>query len=181
MSERPLFYANNHHVLDCGPPPEIPQGESRPRYQSYFENSHGEQAVFWSTEPDHYELRMGDCGWSSKLRLVRLTTDKLLRHIRGPASLPAKEKSHRSLAAQLLFAGVCDVPCHVSLVRPETSLVTLVTNEAGELMNINLEERAWVDACVLASRINLPPLDNAQTKKFVESYFERLSDMKESD
>ena len=44
-SDATLFQARNHHSATSGPPPHI--DDLRPnQYLGYFENEHGEQAVF---------------------------------------------------------------------------------------------------------------------------------------
>jgi len=45
MSEQAIFRVMNHHSDACGTPPAI--DDSVPdRYLGYFENEHGEQAIF---------------------------------------------------------------------------------------------------------------------------------------
>jgi hypothetical protein len=45
MSEQPILRVNNHHTDACGAPPAIDDSEPN-RYLGYFENEHGEQAIF---------------------------------------------------------------------------------------------------------------------------------------
>jgi hypothetical protein len=45
MSEQPIFRVTNHHTDACGAPPAVDDSEPN-RYLGYFENEHGEQAIF---------------------------------------------------------------------------------------------------------------------------------------
>jgi hypothetical protein len=44
-SEASLFTVSNNHGVGSGEPPHI-DGDTRGRYHGYFENEHGEQALF---------------------------------------------------------------------------------------------------------------------------------------
>lgn len=58
-----LFFVSNHHVESCGSPPKI-NGDNPKCYFSYFENEHGEQAIFiYDYDAKKGVLRMGDAGW----------------------------------------------------------------------------------------------------------------------
>lgn len=58
----PLFQVSNHHIESCGNPPFI-DGDVRKRYHGYFENEHGEQAVFvYDYEVGEGTPWMGDAG-----------------------------------------------------------------------------------------------------------------------
>jgi len=63
--DAPLFQVRNHHAADCGPPPHI--DDSRPgEYRGYFENEHGEQAVFvYDRDSNQAVLYLGDAGWET--------------------------------------------------------------------------------------------------------------------
>jgi hypothetical protein len=45
MSEQAIFRVTNHHADACGAPPAIDDSEPN-HYLGYFENEHGEQAIF---------------------------------------------------------------------------------------------------------------------------------------
>jgi len=45
MSERPIFSVTNRHTDACGTPPAVDDSEPN-RYLGYFQNEHGEQAIF---------------------------------------------------------------------------------------------------------------------------------------
>lgn len=61
---------SNHHVEGCGKPPEI-DGDIRRRYHGYFENEHGEQAIFvYDYEVNEGKLWMGDAGWETPYQVV---------------------------------------------------------------------------------------------------------------
>jgi hypothetical protein len=58
-----LFRVTNGHSPDCGPPPSI-NGDTPHRRYSYFQNEHGEQAIFeYNMETKTGTLWMGDAGW----------------------------------------------------------------------------------------------------------------------
>lgn len=59
----PLLCVRNHHAADCDRPPHIDdRGPSR--YLGYFENQHGEQAVFvYDHDTRQAFISMGDAGW----------------------------------------------------------------------------------------------------------------------
>jgi hypothetical protein len=63
--DAPLFQVRNHHSADCGPPPPI--DDSRPgSVPRYFENEHGEQAVFvYDRDSNQAVLYLGDAGWET--------------------------------------------------------------------------------------------------------------------
>jgi hypothetical protein len=64
-----LFRVSNHQCKDSGPPPEI-DGDRQEIQHGYYENEHGEQAVFeGNLETGEIVVRMGDCGWEKKLTL----------------------------------------------------------------------------------------------------------------
>lgn len=63
QNAQPLFAVSNHHVPSCGTPPQI-DGDTPKRRYSYFENEHGEQAIFeYDLETNTGTLWMGDAGW----------------------------------------------------------------------------------------------------------------------
>jgi hypothetical protein len=65
-----VFKVSNHHVADCGRPPEI-DGDVRNQYASYFENEHSEQAVFvYDYDTDEAVLWMGDWHWEKPIPVV---------------------------------------------------------------------------------------------------------------
>lgn len=74
MSEKLLFTVNNHHGESCGPPPAIDDAAGAPpTYRGYFENEHGEQAIFlfdWETKTP--TLYLGDAGWKPVVGLGKI-------------------------------------------------------------------------------------------------------------
>jgi hypothetical protein len=61
--DTPLFCVRNHHSSDCGTPPGI-DDSSPSQYLGYFENQHGEQAVFvYDRDSRQAMLYLGDAGW----------------------------------------------------------------------------------------------------------------------
>ena len=59
-----LFRVSNHHTPDCGDSPRI-QGDDPNCYFGYFENEHGEQAVFvYDRRLNNAVLWLGDAGWA---------------------------------------------------------------------------------------------------------------------
>lgn len=80
-AEAPIFTVRNHHHEGCGTPPRIlDEGQSH-LFRSYFENEHGEQAIFvWDYDTEEGTLHLGDtngeedAGWDrpAKTDLKRL-------------------------------------------------------------------------------------------------------------
>jgi hypothetical protein len=70
MSEHPIFRVTNHHTDACGTPPAI--DDSVPdRYLRYFENEHGEQAIFiYDRARRSGTLSLGDAGWEHSHAVV---------------------------------------------------------------------------------------------------------------
>ena len=63
MSGQPIFRVMNRHTDACGAPPAIDDSEPN-RYLGYFENEHGEQAVFvYDRTRRMGTLSLGDAGW----------------------------------------------------------------------------------------------------------------------
>jgi hypothetical protein len=70
MSEQPIFRVKNHHTDACGAPPAIDDSEPN-RYLGYFENEHGEQAIFvYDRSRGAGTLLLGDGGWERSLEVV---------------------------------------------------------------------------------------------------------------
>ena len=69
-SDAPLFQVRNHHSATSGPPPHI--DDLRPsHYLGYFENEHGEQAVFvYDRDSNQAVLYLGDAGWETSHTVV---------------------------------------------------------------------------------------------------------------
>ena len=69
-ADTPLFCVRNHHSADCGAPPCI-DDHSPSQYLGYFENQHGEQAVFVSDrESSQAMVYAGDAGWAAPCAVV---------------------------------------------------------------------------------------------------------------
>jgi hypothetical protein len=61
--QEPIFQVGNKHAANCGEPPHV-DGNEKGRYYGYFENEHGEQAVFvYDRQTQAGTLWMGDVGW----------------------------------------------------------------------------------------------------------------------
>lgn len=74
----PIFWVGNHHVPDCGKPPHV-DGDIRKRYHGYFENEHGEQAIFvYDYEVNEGTLWMGDAGWETRYKVIEARVPELL-------------------------------------------------------------------------------------------------------
>jgi hypothetical protein len=69
-SDAPLFQVLNHHSATSGRPPHIV--DLRPnQYLGYFENEHGEQAVFvYDRDSNQAVLYLGDAGWEKPHAVV---------------------------------------------------------------------------------------------------------------
>jgi hypothetical protein len=61
--EEPLFTVSNHHMTGTLKPPRITDAEPN-YYRGYFENAHGEQAIFvHNRATNESDLFLGDVGW----------------------------------------------------------------------------------------------------------------------
>jgi hypothetical protein len=70
QSDAPLLQVGNHHTAASGPPPHI-DDRSPSQYLGYFENQHGEQAVFvYDRDSNHAVLYLGDAGWETPHAVV---------------------------------------------------------------------------------------------------------------
>ena len=69
-----IFTVTNHHVADCGNPPQI-DGD-RDGYHGYFENGYGEQFILEIPHPKTKNERpvgtlwCGDAGWEHPYQVV---------------------------------------------------------------------------------------------------------------
>ena len=78
MSNRPIFSVANHHVDGCGDPPSIDDSTAN-RYLGYFENEHGEQAIFvYDRTSRQGVLYMGDAGWERPHAVVDGSVPELI-------------------------------------------------------------------------------------------------------
>jgi len=60
--QEPIFTVSNHHMTGSEPP-RITDAESN-YYRGYFENAHGDQAIFlYSRATNESDLFVGDAGW----------------------------------------------------------------------------------------------------------------------
>jgi hypothetical protein len=70
-SDAPLFQVRNRHSATSGPPPHI--DDLRPnQYLGYFENEHGEQAVFVYDRDSNQAavVYLGDAGWETSHTVI---------------------------------------------------------------------------------------------------------------
>lgn len=165
-----LFSVPNHQCEDCGEPPVLPPSEARGFYRSYFENCHGEQWIFLVNQ-DTKEIKIhgGDCGWQQPMRLIRLRLTDFLQE----AETREKTEPMAGLAGQTTMAGVCLIRPILGASKTREATVTLVVDEQGHLVNCNQEEHVWLDACLLACRVELTPLTLAEWTKTQDGFFER--------
>ena len=81
-----LFKVSNHQCKDSGSPPEI-DGDRLGAMHSYYENEHGEQAVFeGDLNTGEILVRMGDCDWEQRLTLQPIP----LRLVDESGSIPLR-------------------------------------------------------------------------------------------
>jgi hypothetical protein len=60
-----LFQVRNHHSAECGIPPHIDDVHPN-QYLGYFENQHGDQAIFvYDRGSTQAVLHLGDAGWQT--------------------------------------------------------------------------------------------------------------------
>src|SRR2546428_11928344 len=58
-----FFRVRNHHSAECGIPPHVDDSRAG-RYRGYFENEHGEQAIFvYDRDSNQAIVYLGDAGW----------------------------------------------------------------------------------------------------------------------
>ncbi len=76
MTSRPddepayLFRVTNWHSADCGQPPTLDGDTPHCRY-SYFQDEHGEQAIFeYNMDKKAATLWMGDAGWDEPQTVI---------------------------------------------------------------------------------------------------------------
>jgi hypothetical protein len=73
-----VFQARNKHSTDAGRPPQI-DANIRKRYHGYFENEHGEQAIFvYDYEVKEGTLWMGDAGWEKAFKVIDARVPELV-------------------------------------------------------------------------------------------------------
>jgi hypothetical protein len=77
-SDAPLFQVRNHHSATSGPPPHI-DDLCPNQYLGYFENEHGEQAVFvYDRDSNKAVLYLGDAGWETQHAVVNGAVPELV-------------------------------------------------------------------------------------------------------
>jgi hypothetical protein len=70
FEKAPLFSVGNHHAAGSGQPPHV-DGDTAGRYHGYFENEHGERAVFvYDYQAQKGTVRLGDAGWERAFRVT---------------------------------------------------------------------------------------------------------------
>lgn len=64
MPGEPITTIENKHVEECGEPPQFDQDDYS--YISYFENEHGEQALFlFDDDENQAEVYIADADWET--------------------------------------------------------------------------------------------------------------------
>jgi hypothetical protein len=70
MAGPAIFSVTNVHHVSCGTPPQIDDTVPN-RYLGYFENQHGEQAIFvYDRSTKQGTLYMGDAGWGNTYKVI---------------------------------------------------------------------------------------------------------------
>ncbi len=68
----PIFSVSNRHAIDSGTAPYV-DGDTQGRYHGYFQNEHGEQALFiYDYQTKAGTLWMGDNGWENPIPITDL-------------------------------------------------------------------------------------------------------------
>ena len=76
--EKRLFSVSNHHTAPCSEPAVV-DGDMPGVYHGYFENQHGEQAIFtYDPATGEAVVRMGDAGWENAFPVVDGRVDGLV-------------------------------------------------------------------------------------------------------
>jgi hypothetical protein len=69
-ADAPFFTVRNHHPAECGTPPRV-DDHSLSQYLGYFENQHGEQAIFvYDRDSSQAIVYIGDAGWEAPHAVV---------------------------------------------------------------------------------------------------------------
>lgn len=81
-SSNMIFTVRNKHSIHAGNPPEF-DGNAKNKYHGYYENEHGEQAIFvYDHQTKTGMLWMGDAGWDKPVRVIDgLAPDLILSEI----------------------------------------------------------------------------------------------------
>lgn len=70
MADEVVFQVRNKHAASVGKPPQI-DGNTKGKYHGYFENEHGEQAIFvYDRETKSGILWFGDAGWEKPYKVI---------------------------------------------------------------------------------------------------------------
>jgi hypothetical protein len=70
LSSETIFQVKNRHSVSAGKPPQI-DGNTKGKYHGYFENEHGEQAIFvYDRETKSGVLWLGDAGWEKPYKVI---------------------------------------------------------------------------------------------------------------
>ena len=70
MASETVFQVKNKHSASAGKPPQI-DGNTKGKYHGYFENEHGEQAIFiYDRESKTGLVCMGDAGWEKPHKVI---------------------------------------------------------------------------------------------------------------
>jgi hypothetical protein len=65
-----IFQVKNKHKVSAGKPPQI-DGNVKGKYHGYFENEHGEQAIFvYDRETKSGVVWLGDAGWEKPYKVI---------------------------------------------------------------------------------------------------------------
>ncbi len=68
--EQFIFAARNNHGVSSGEPPRI-DANTKGKYCGYFQNEHGEQALFvYDYETHKGTLWLGDAGWDQSAEVI---------------------------------------------------------------------------------------------------------------
>ena len=70
LTDETVFQVGNKHSTAAGKPPRI-DGNAKGKYHGYFENEHGEQAIFvYDRETKSGILWMGDAEWEKPYKVI---------------------------------------------------------------------------------------------------------------
>ncbi len=70
MSDEIIFQVKNRHAASVGKPPHI-DGSAAGKYHGYWENEHGEQAIFvYDRQTKSGILWLGDAGWEKPYKVI---------------------------------------------------------------------------------------------------------------
>lgn len=146
----------NTHGPEQGQPPHL-VFPAAVEHVSYFESKDGDQWRMLVTADRRIDLRCGRLGWHNNLApfLVPLMT---MQHVLGK----------RPAAVRTAVGGTCAVVATVG-DQKLGDVVCVVVDEKGMFAELNMPERLWIHACVMAAGLEDRLLSPKQLEGYVKA------------